>query len=1123
MEVLRDTAVRRRILAAFTRANSLLAHQLDGFDHFIDRLLPAIVAEGSLRIEAKGRVHSIKFGQIQVDKPPQLPHEARLRKLTYLCAVRACIVHEIATTEGELLQRNEISDAEVMQIPCMLGSRCCHTGSAEVVRGEDPADPGGYFLINGVEKVIISQMKLRTNTVFVFPTKGASKYDLTCEVRSAHPKKWRSTSTIKLFITTHRTTQTSTVVCHLPFVAKSSSTALEVPLICAWRAAEDIMQIDEASEGDIVDRVCRHAPPDVAAAIRPHVRAALRSEPHRSWSSAKNRAWLEANGCQERLAAKRTRYIAHIFNSEFMPHCDAGSRLDFFALMVCKLVAVSCGHLDVDDRDSAAARRCDTPGPLLSILVRQLFRNNLKHIKSALERAIESNRPVNLIDFLCPSRVGTGINFHFATGTWSLNRQSQNGTCQPLNRMSTMAMISHLRRCSTPVAREGTATQMRQLHSSSWRLFCPAETPEGQAVGLVQNLAICATISLGEGVAWTRDVVVDLLRPLHDEGGTLVYVNGDRCAAVGDPQRAVEVLREGRRCGRLLRDTSICHLPIEGVQVFSDGGRVCAPVINAKYVDHIPQLLRDYELHELWEALCAHGVIDVIDKKEELSGSDYVTALTAREFSPARHTHVEIDQSVILGTTSGSIPFGHHDQGPRIVYQAAMGKQAVGIAVHNSQERFDGHVHTLAACARPLVGTWISDEPSISLDLPAGAEPIVAVMAWSGFNQEDSLLFSKAALERGLFRTFTTTTYSIDLRQGTTDVESFCIPPQDAYGRRSASYDKLDADGLVAVGARVEEGDVICGRVLTRKKPGDAAPEFVRDRSVVVPKRSGGRVTAVVMTQNKDGAPSVRIKVVQERQPQVGDKFSSRHGQKGTIGLIVAQEDMPFTASGISPDIIVHPAALPSRMTVGHLVEQLMAKACAIKGCRGDGTPFNDDVSIESIAAEMRSLGSSPYGKETMYDGCTGRAQTALVFIGPVYYQRLRHMILEKGHSRGAFGPIVALTRQPLEGRSRDGGLRFGEMERDALLAHGASFLVDERMHRASDRTEFYYCAACGSLCDPPATGRLAALKRPEAYCRRCDSTGTPQRTAIPYATGGALFRELEALHIKVKPVLASR
>ena len=494
-----------------------------------------------------------------------------------------------------------------------------------------------------------------------------------------------------------------------------------------------------------------------------------------------------------------------------------------------------------------------------------------------------------------------------------------------------------------------------------------------------------------------------------------------------------------------------------------------------------------------WKDLLAKGVVEYLDAEEEETAMIIMTpedltnskakhmGYTTEETEDplARHdpllnphahtfTHCEIHPSMILGVCASIIPFPDHNQSPRNTYQSAMGKQAMGVFLTNFDQRMETMANILYYPQKPLART-MSMEYLKFRELPAGQNAIVAIACYSGYNQEDSVIMNQSSIDRGLFRSLFYRTYQDqETVVGHNIVEQFERPTRnDTLRMKHGTYDKIDADGIVEVGARVSGEDIIIGKTAPMAPDAEELGQRQKQhlkRDVSTPLRSteSGIVDQVLVTTSGDGQKFVKVRVRTTKIPQIGDKFASRHGQKGTIGITYRQEDMPFTREGVVPDLIINPHAIPSRMTIAHLIECQLSKVATLRGDEGDATPFTK-VTVTNVSNILRSMGYQSRGFEVMYNGHTGRKLVAQVFLGPTYYQRLRHMVDDKIHSR-ARGPTQILTRQPVEGRARDGGLRFGEMERDCMIAHGASSFLKERLFDVSDPFRVHVCDICGLM-----------------------------------------------------------
>jgi DNA-directed RNA polymerase II subunit RPB2 len=519
--------------------------------------------------------------------------------------------------------------------------------------------------------------------------------------------------------------------------------------------------------------------------------------------------------------------------------------------------------------------------------------------------------------------------------------------------------------------------------------------------------------------------------------------------------------------------------------------------------------INDWNQLLLWESPTENRLFEYLDAGETENAyiaMDYESCL-----KDTSYTHCEIHPSVIFGTAASGIPFPDHNQSPRNAYQCAMGKQAMGIYALNFRERFDAMSHVLCYPEIPMVSPYMSKFYGAQ-SLPAGQNIVVAIMTYTGYNQEDSNMINRAALDRGRFRSIFYRTYKDEERknQSSGEEEKFCKPDSvETKHMKNAHYEKVAEDGFVPKDTYVTPDDILIGKVVPlRVATGNVLPQGAkkqRDVSKMPRNNESGYVDKIYKNRNGEGYSFVKIRMRQDRIPEIGDKFSSRHGQKGTMGMILNPEDMPQTSSGIVPDIIINPHCIPSRMTIAQLMETLLSKIGCMTGCLGDGSPFNA-TTVEDLAGILRDqYGMEPYGNEIMYNGYTGRMMETSIFIGPCYYQRLRHCSADKMHSR-ASGPLVMLTRQPAEGRAREGGLRFGEMERDCVVAHGMSEFTKERLMECSDAFSCYSCKDCG----------LMAIANPEQSiwaCRGCGNTTNFSHINIPYATK-LLLQELETMNI---------
>jgi len=598
---------------------------------------------------------------------------------------------------------------------------------------------------------------------------------------------------------------------------------------------------------------------------------------------------------------------------------------------------------------------------------------------------------------------------------------------------------------------------------------------------------------------------------------TNVFLDEKFIGTIDNPKEFLRSFIEERRKQKISTIVNASYdFEFDEINIHTATGRVRRPLIvleNGKPLlteDHIKKL-QSKDLR--WQDLIEQGVIEYLDANEE---ENTLIALTERDLTK-EHTHLEIDPIAILGLTTSLVPYANFGQSSRLNRGSKTQKQALGLYASNYLLRMDTDISILQYPQRPIVKTFMHELSKYDKH-PFGQNITIALLSYDGYNIEDGLIVNEGSVQRGFGRSFYFRPYNADeLRYQGGLIDEIGIPDKEVKAYRSEEdYKFLDDDGIVFPEARLKEDDVIIGktsppRFLGEMEEFSIAANTRRESSVTIKHGERGVVDMVIITENGEGNKLIQIRLRDMRIPEPGDKFASRYGQKGVIGRIMPQADLPFTASGIVPDLIFSPHSIPSRMTVSHLIEVIGGKVGALGGRYIDGTTFSAEAE-KDLRLELLSLGFRENGTERMYNGITGEEMPAMIYIGNMYYLKLKHMVANKMHAR-ASGKIQLLTRQPIEGRSSGGGLRLGEMEKDCLVAHGASLLLKERFD--SDKTIIHICENCGTVA-------IFDWIKKRASCPKCGVNAEVNAVEMSYAFK-LLLDELRSLNIYPKLNLKSK
>ena len=1151
-----------------TRDDYLIKHQLDSFNDFKDRLLANIIQHyNPIKLnylqQPNGQFQysiELRFGDIHLAPASihenngslkvMLPNEARKRSFTYSANQYVDLyIKTMVLVEGTTYEIEEkcLKKIQFGKIPIMLHSNhLCVLSKKDNQTLKDFEeciyDRGGYFIVNGSEKVLVSQERKWENKVYCFKSsKSQNKYSHTAEISSIGHDDFYNPKTNQVKLTSKIGINGKTIKVSLPNIRH------DVPLFIFYRLLG--IESDKAILEYILNDIECGESEEFLNLIKPSLEEANQYITREACVDYVIKYIQQVNIKDKTDKLDRSRKLQlldDILHNDFLPHMGKNLKMKsyFLGYMTKKMLSVYLKKLPYDDRDSYLNKKLDTPGILMGNLYKLYFNKLIKEIKTQLNKEFNNGswkannqfhdiiNMSNIYKIVKNITIERGLKYGLSTGNWGIrNMQSKQGIAQVLSRLTYNSTLSHLRRINTPIEKSGKVLGPRKLHSTQWGLVCPAETPEGHAVGCVKNMALTTSISIYSSPV---SVYVELenLKTLRLEecqpddiyNKTKIFVNGTWWGVHTNPNQVIKYLRSLRRMGLLHPYTSISwRIDQNVVEIWTDAGRFLQPLYivdnnEFRITNHLIQMVKDKRLDfenllngslppkinlDFPEEIInvpnlSEGVIEYIDVLEK---DNSLIAMTADELHTKdangyirNYTHCEIHPSLILGVLASIIPFSDHNQSPRNIYQAAMGKQAMGVYCTNFSKRFDTLAHVLHYPQNPLVNSRLINYLPSS-HLPSGINAVVAIACYSGFNQDDSTMFNQSAIDRGLFHSTFYRSYKDEEKkyQNTGEEEKFCKPnPKLTKSLKVANYEKLGVNGFVPENIRVDEDDVIIGKVIPMKnKQGQT---IYKDNSTSLRPNENGYIDKILISRNGDGYKFAKVRVRSIRIPTIGDKHASRSAQKGVIGMVYRQEDMPFTRNGIVPDIIMNPHAIPSRMTIGQLIECIMGKTCCLLGRYGDATPFSKfaDKNLKNLMDTLQSLGFERAGNEILYNGRTGEQLSTEIFIGPTYYQRLKHMVDDKTHSRPT-GPSVTLTRQPAEGRSRDGGLRCGEMERDCFLAHGTAGFCKEILLDKSDHFKAFVCRKCGNfaIVNP-------ASKKYE--CRGCNNLTSFTEVRLPYA-----------------------
>jgi len=1030
------------------------------------------------------------------------PNEARLKNLTYKSSILCNIgIHYIFHNQDGESKVYNFEKVNIGTIPIMIHSKLCLLHKLDPIKlsdfGECPYDHGGYFVVKGKEKVILSQEK-KVNNILYINKSSEDNIILQGNIKSISNEGFQSSRTNYVSYVIHklRNKDKNVVIQENIFNVRVLGFDINIPLFILFRALG--IETDKQIVSYIIyDTDNLQLKNKLHELILPSMKD---SQPVFNQKSAFKLLSLNTKG-------KENFNVIDILNNNLFPNYGKNnlSKAKYLGLVVRKILMTYLNVYNETDRDSYINKRIDLPGSLLLELYRELWgkfkRNTSLEIDREYKLNYESisnpdistivndmnlskifdNKIMNTIEKSFGARFGTGIS-------------SRQGIVQDLNRNVMLGTLSHIRRLSYPLPAGSKSVGPRKLHNSQWGFVCPTESPDGSNVGIINHLSIIArvTTNLNENnileVLYDSEVIpLDKTISENFFDSTNIFLNGRLIGIHKNPSELFSYLRLLKLNSFINITTSISwNIKMNEIHVFCDSGRMIRPVFylkeNTKGEKYNELITGDYSLIETWKT-AIHGYvynklnIDVDFNtnhyfKEELeelkTNKDFLNilienaapieyidsietenALIAKDMRTFenKHTHSEIHPSLILSAVSLNIPFPEHSQYPRNAFSCQQTKHAVGVYSSAYNTRFETFSHILNYPQRPIVTTRYKKYTDVD-KLPYGINAIVAIASYSGYNQEDAVILNQSSVDRGMFKSLYLRSYEDEEENVNGEKKYFGNPlfEKNIQKLNTSRYENIDDNGFIKEGTPITDKNVIISKCFKKMVNGKLITSVSGKQ---INNGTSGLVDKVIVTEMNDGLRRCKVRVRKQKIPGIGDKFASRCGQKGMCGMVLPSWEMPFTQDGIVPDIIINPHAIPSRMTINQLLEVILGKSSCIGGFLGDATPFqNNDIS--EFSEVLEGFGYEKNGNEVMYSGITGDQIRTSIFIGPTYYQRLKIMVADKMHSRGT-GPLQHLVRQPASGRANKGGLRIGEMERDSIIGHGISSFLNESVMERSD------------------------------------------------------------------------
>jgi len=1139
--------------------------QINSYNDFVQNQIHKIIEENSV-INVDN--FKIKFGDLYIENPIHKEVNEDIRKVT----PKECIDRDMSYVSNmyvDIQTDNQVitkmyKKVYIGYIPCLVYSCLCnltpYKNNPEVLASlkEDVYEQGGYFVVKGSPKVIASLNRTLYNKVFIREKKkDKPNYELYASIRSYSPPNTRNT-TFEIGL------KKGLISAMLPYIDSEP-----IPFGILMKALGVINDKDifhyfliPNDDYEFIEEIQKSLEYSYILKSQKDALMYIGKKGKKFIKDDENDLDLDEIDDKDVIS-----YAKHILGVELFPHLGKNStfvqKRYFVCYMVKRLIDVKLGRLPLDDRDHYSNKLIITVGVMMTKLFSTSFKRMCKELENKISANIKNKNIIDMNNIVKPSIIENAMHNAISTSAW-FGRNKQDGVSQAYDRFNHNARLSNARKVIILLNKDGGKIEKpREIDPSEFGVICPSCTPEGKQCGLVNDLALSSIVAVGSDPEHILEYLenMDILyfeeldpdKEYHNY--SKLFLNGNLLGLVDNPIGIVNELKDYRRDGCIDFETSISYQSeSKEVRINTEAGRIMRPLfivengrlkITKKDIKDIRNGKWNNIPGGVWLNLLEKGLVEIIDKTEEENALvKYYPREVYNSDDKDQITHCEFHPSLIFGVGASLIPFPDHNQSPRNTYQASMGKQAIGVPGSNYTFMTKGKFYALESPQIPLVTTKATKYMGYD-NLPSGQNAIVVIGNYKGYNQEDSGIMNQSSIDRGFMVITKYEPYSEKISKEKNEI--FEVPdPNECLNFRGRT-DKLDPyTGIVPEGIEVENKDVIIGKTIEINNPYSSKTK--ENLSVIYDHPWPGIVHQVTRGINGDGYEYVNVVISQRRKPICGDKFSSRHGQKCTIGAILKPEDMYFTASGISPDMIINPLAFPSRMTIGMMIEMILGRCIASTKLHetdvkdvfnydteldewhnpveldaenvetvldGDATPFSH-VSVKEICDELKRLGIDECSDEIMINGATGEKVESLMFMGVAYYQRLKHMVIDKIHARSK-GGRTRLTRQPREGRRLGGGFRIGYMESDAIFSQGCSYFAKDRLMEQSDEYSTWFCKICGIIA-------LVTLGSDgNSYSKECTLCGGNNigKIKLPYATK-LFIQEQMGMNIILRVLLTS-